>query len=228
MTGFVAPDFDNEPIPGLPGMLPVGETIVWQGKPETNEVWVHVFKARWIAAYFAAMLGWLLVTGLYFGRGSDDIIMSLIIMAAAGAAVLGIFRAFAAGVHRTTVYTITNRRVVMRIGIALPTAFNLPFCEMESADVLKRANGSGNIALRFKPDIRLNWAVFFPHVRGLKMSRTEPQMIGLADVVTAADILALQLHADIARRHTDAMPTAHDVTPNLAVIGPDTFQQAAE
>ena len=28
---------------------------------------------------------------------------------------------------RATVYTITTRRLVMRIGVALPTTFNLPF-----------------------------------------------------------------------------------------------------
>lgn len=223
MTGFVAPDFENEPIPGLPGMLPPGETIVWQGKPETNEVFVHVFRARWIAAYFAVMLAWLVVTGFHFGRAVDDIIVSLAIMALAGAAVLGIFRAFAAGVHRSTMYTITNRRVVMRIGMALPTAFNLPFCEMESVDVLRRANGTGNIALRFKPDIRLNWAVFWPHARGFRMARTEPQLIGLADVTGVADMLALQLHADIARRHA--------ADGQVAAAGPETaqpYREAAE
>lgn len=223
MTGFVAPDFENEPIPGLPGMLPPGETIVWQGRPETNEVFVHVFKARWVAGYFAVMLGWLVVTGLYFGRATDDIVMSLVVMALAGAAVLGIFRAFAAGVRRSTMYTVTNRRVVMRIGIALPTAFNLPFCEMENADVLRRANGSGNIALRFKPDIRLNWAVFWPHVRGLRMARTEPQMIGLADVSAVADMLSLQLHADVARRHAAGGQDAAQAPEPV-----ETFREAAE
>ena len=38
---------------------------------------------------------------------------------------------------RTTVYTITNRRVVMRFGVALPMSLNLPF-RMVAAAGLQR------------------------------------------------------------------------------------------
>ena len=40
---------------------------------------------------------------------------------------IGIALVFAWASARTTVYTITNRRVVMRFGIALPMTLNLPF-----------------------------------------------------------------------------------------------------
>lgn len=202
MTGFIAPDFDDTAVPGLPGPLPAGEHMVWQGKPETGLVLRHVFKARWIAAYFAVMVGWLLVTGLYFGRAPVDIAMSVVVMAVAGAMVIGFFWVYSVAIHRTTIYTLTTRRIVMRTGVALPTCFNLPFTEVEAVDVLERADGSGNMALRFKPDIRLSWMVFWPHVRGLRLARPEPQLTGLKDVRAVADQFATQLTAHLARRHS--------------------------
>lgn len=204
MTGFIAPEFDEKAHGGLPGPLPAGEHIVWQGSPQPAGIARHVLKTRWIAGYFGVMLAWLLATGFYFGRAGDDIVMSLVIMTLAGAIVIGLARWYAGAVARATVYTITEKRVVMKFGVALPTAFNLPFTEIESVDVLPRADGSGNIALRFQPDVRLAWLVFWPHVRGFRMARTEPQMICIDDVAGVADLLATQLHANLARTHRPA------------------------
>lgn len=223
MTGFIAPEFDEGANNGLPGPLPAGEHIIWQGRPNARAVGRHVMKTRWIAAYFGVMLAWLLITGFYFGRAADDIIVSLVIMAVAGAIVVGLFEWYAWGVHRTTIYTITTRRIVMKFGVALPTAFNLPFSEIEAVDVRKRAGGGGDIALRFKPDVRLAWLVFWPHVRGLRMGRPEPQMIGLDDVSEVTDLLSTQLHAHLARTH------AVDEAPVATVEGGlSAFPQAAE
>ena len=105
MTGFIAPEFDEGANNGLPGPLPAGEHIIWQGRPNARAVGRHVMKTRWIAAYFGVMLAWLLITGFYFGRAADDIVVSLVIMAAAGAI------AEALGVTRQAVHKRFARRV---------------------------------------------------------------------------------------------------------------------
>ena len=51
---------------------------------------------------------------------------------------------------RTTVYTITNRRVVMRFGAAIPKAINIPFGIIESAAIKPLAGDGGDIALVLK------------------------------------------------------------------------------
>ncbi len=38
-------------------------------------------------------------------------------------------------IARTTIYSITSRRVVMRFGVALPMTVNIPFKAIRSADV---------------------------------------------------------------------------------------------
>lgn len=201
MIGYVAPEFENEAVPGLPGPLPEGEYIVWQGSPSGKAVARHVLKARWIAAYFAVIVAWVLATGFYFERTVESIVVSTVLLTVSGLIVYGLARWFGHGVEKTSVYTITNRRVVMRIGIALPTAFNLPFREIRSADLKQHGDGTGDIALGFDDDVRLSWVVFWPHVRGFKMAHTQPQFLCLQDASEVADHLARQLTAFSAREH---------------------------
>ncbi len=47
----------------------------------------------------------------------------------------------------TTVYTITDRRVAMRIGIALTLTLNLPFKSVAAAQFKASSFGTGDIAL---------------------------------------------------------------------------------
>jgi hypothetical protein len=48
---------------------------------------------------------------------------------------------------KSTVYTLTNRRVAMRIGAALTMTLNLPFRKIVNANLGVRKNGTGTIAL---------------------------------------------------------------------------------
>ncbi|WP_306119747.1 MULTISPECIES: photosynthetic complex putative assembly protein PuhB [unclassified Roseitalea] len=224
MSGMIATEFDEKANAGLPGPLPEGEYIVWQGAPQAGPLARHALKTRWIAGYFGVLLAWLVVTGIYYERAMDDIVISLAIVGAAGGAILGMARWYAWGVARTTVYTITTRRIVMKFGIALPKAFNLPYAEIEAVDVRERGGGLGDIALRFKPDVRLAWLIFWPHVRGLRMARTEPQLVCIQDVGEVADLLARQLHAHVARTH-DVEQVLEGKPDDDAVV---PFPQAAE
>jgi len=38
--------------------LEPGEQILWQGRPEASALRRHLLKGRWLAAYFAVLLGW--------------------------------------------------------------------------------------------------------------------------------------------------------------------------
>ncbi len=48
----------------------------------------------------------------------------------AGIAAVGLLHLLAWGSARTTIYTLTNRRIVMRIGMAVPKCINLPLTEI--------------------------------------------------------------------------------------------------
>ncbi|MEN0002027.1 MAG: photosynthetic complex putative assembly protein PuhB [Pseudomonadota bacterium] len=222
MVGYVAPDYENEAVPGLPGPLPEGEHMVWQGSPSARRMAQQALKMRWIVGYFALLTAWLLVSGLYLGRTAESIIMSMLIMSLAGALVAGFLWLIARSVARSTIYTITSKRIVMRYGIVLPTAFNLPYSEFEAVDARVNVDGSGDIALRLKEPNRLAWLVFWPHVRGFRMARTEPQLTGLDDAATPAEHLKTQLSVYLARNHRA------DELQSVAHVTDETLPVAAE
>ncbi len=191
-------EYDFEPIRGLPGHLPEGETILWQGAPQWRSFAVSALKTRWIGVYFAALFALSAAGGSLFGM-----IATLI-----GAAVsLGLLALFAVLVARTTVYTITNRRVVLRIGVALNTCINLPLKLIGAADLRQLDKRHGDIALTLTGRHRLGYAVLWPHARPFRLAQPQPMLRALADPSAVADILARACAAQVAITVTeDALP----------------------
>lgn len=120
MKQFVAREHEIEPVPGLPGYLPEGEDMLWQGRPSARLVARHVLKNRWIAGYFVVLAAWAVLGGLYDGRPVAGIVFSVAVLTALAALVIGMLELFAWAVEKTTLYTITSRRVVIRFGVAFP------------------------------------------------------------------------------------------------------------
>ena len=46
-------EIEVEAIPGLPGELPPGEYVIWQGRPQWKAFARETFSLRWLAGYFA-------------------------------------------------------------------------------------------------------------------------------------------------------------------------------
>lgn len=193
MSETGGPEHDYEPVPGLPGRLPEGEMILWQGAPSSAQVSRRIMKTRWIAGYFAVLVIWNVSAGIYDGRMVSEILFSSGALAILCGMAIALLEAFAWGVQKTTMYTITNKRVVMRIGVALSATFNLPFTRIVSADMREDKNGCGDIALTLAPGDKLSWLVFWPHVRGFRKGALIPQMICLKDVAIAGNVLSAAL-----------------------------------
>ena len=188
-------DFEKEPIPGLPAHLPEGEHIVWQGKPDLGEFMRSAAHSHKIATYFGLLAVWRLSTGLYDARPLIDVVSSIVWTIGLGAVVVGLCWLFAKLAQRTTIYTITNKRVVMRFGIALPVTFNLPYSQVTSADVKRLGNDTGTIALTLKEHTKISWPILWPHVRAWKLARPQPCLRAIADIDDVATKLATQLQA---------------------------------
>ena len=90
---------------------------------------------------------------------------------------------------RTTVYTVTNKRVVMRLGIVLTVSFNLPFMQIASADVRMVQNGFGDITLALKGADRIGWVHLWPSVRPWRIAKPEPTLRAVPDVQILAEKL---------------------------------------
>lgn len=180
-------DFLPEGTPrGLPGPLPAGERILWQGAPTTAGVLVRVFHARPVMAWFAA-------TATAFALASDSLPAALAVAGPTlliGTAGLGLLTVLAWLTHRTTVYTITDRRVVLHAGIALPVTVNLPFPQIERAGLRAFGDGSGDVPLQLRSGVRVAYLQLWPHGRPWRLSRPEPMMRSVPDAAAVADILA--------------------------------------
>lgn len=182
-----------EPIPGLPAKLPEGEHILWQGSPDRRAFLDTVLKIRWVFAYVGAVLAWNIGTAFYDGKGFAEIILGTVLTVLLGAMVYAMAYWFAKAVENSTIYTITNKRVVMRFGIAIRVTFNLPFSQMTSADVKVLDDQSGSISLTLKDHTKISWAILWPHARPWKFANPCPTLRAVKDVKTPADILAQAL-----------------------------------
>jgi len=182
-------EHELEPQFGLPETLPAGESVQWQGVPDRARIAREVFHLRGVAVYFLAILA-LRAIFQYHDSGS---------VAQTVAAVTWLLPIFATGylilwvlahlVARTTAYTITDRRVVMRVGIVLSLTFNIPFARIQAAQVRRSRDGGGDIVLELVPGDKIAWAHLWPHVRPWRVAIPQPMLRGLPAVEVPARLL---------------------------------------
>lgn len=190
MSQFVIREHEIEPLPGLPGVPPAGEVVLWQGRPSSALVARHLLKVRWIVGYFLILASWAVVAGLNDGQPAGGILFSVAVLTALAGVLIGMIELFAWAVEKTTLYTITTERVVMRFGVAISMTLNLPFRQIDSVSLAKIGEKAGVIAIALLPGQRLSWLIQWPHVRAFRFSKPEPSLIFLADAEQAAKVLS--------------------------------------
>jgi hypothetical protein len=211
-------------IEGAPEALPEGEQILWEGKPDRAALARHAFHTRGLTVYFTVVIGlWALNTRK--ALESDAFMTMLLLQVGLAALAIGIAHALAYASARTTTYAVTDKRVVLRIGIVLPMTLNLPYRFVEGASTRVFKDGSGQIAVQLTASERLAWLVLWPHVRPWRVSRPEPLLRGLRDFETVGRILrdaAMQdLPADSTERPSlTPAPPATGSTTGVGVPSP--------
>lgn len=167
-------EYEIEPIRGLPGNLPKGEIVVWQGSPNWQSFARAVFHTRLVIAWFV------IVASLAFVGGGTGLVGALTTLAVAvlGLGVLGLLAWTGA---RATIYTLTNRRLVMRFGAAVPKAVNLPLSKIGSADVRSLGGGFVDIVLSPTERFPLGWLQTWPHVRPWKVADPQPMLRAVSE-----------------------------------------------
>lgn len=201
-------DFAFEAMPGLPERPPLGEDILWQGKPAAYALARDAYSLHWIAGYFAVIVLWRAATGYGDGGLALAFAMGLPYLML-GALGLAVIYGLAWIQARTTIYTLTTARVVMRIGAALPVTFNLPFLQVGAANLDLRRDGTGTIALDTLGKTRISYLIAWPHVRPWRMAKTEPALRSIPDAQRVAALLAEAAEARLSvPQVTRTMPLA--------------------
>jgi hypothetical protein len=186
-------EYEFEPVPGLPEALPPGEEILWQGAPRWQALARRAFHSRKVLFYFALL--WVGSVGmkLYGGAPLGPTLGNSVYLAVPLLLVLVLLSLLALAMARTTLYTITNRRVVMRIGVALQMTINLPFTKIGGAALREYGDGLGDIPLALTVKTRVPYWVLWPHARPWHFSPAQPMLRSIPDVANVARTLAAAL-----------------------------------
>jgi hypothetical protein len=185
---------------GLPEALPDGEYILWQGQPEWKSLARTAFHVRQVIAYFAVILA---LRGI-FAYGDDGSVIGAVLSALwllpLAMIAVGILATMAWCSAKTSAYTVTNKRIIMRVGIVLNVTFNIPFRSIEAAGLRQFTDGSGDIPLQLIRGEHIAYLHLWPHVRPWEVARTQPMMRSVANVARLGTLLADAMAASSASR----------------------------
>jgi hypothetical protein len=182
-------DFKFEPVRGLPEALPEGEHILWQGSPAPLRLARDALGLTWVAGYFVLLTVWRVgVSSTYvsFGEALAHGIPFLVVGMLACLLIFGLAYMQA----RSAVYTLTNKRVAMRIGAALTMTLNLPYTQIGNAGLDAKKSGHGTLAFELIGDTRFSYLMTWPHVRPWHMSKTQPAFRSIPDAHKVAEIFS--------------------------------------
>jgi hypothetical protein len=179
----------------LPEPLPEGERVLWQQAPAWKPFSRRVFLLDKIAIYFLLIIAWVATSAYFEGDGMIAVARALSWSVPPALGVLGLIALVSWLYARTSVYTITSKRVVITSGLALESSANLPFSKIDRADLKTFRDNTGDIDLEISGP-RLLYSMLWPHVRFLRLKRPKPVLRGILQPERVAEILGKALAAD--------------------------------
>ncbi len=190
-------EHDQEAEPGIPEPLPGNEQVLWKGGPEFRSLLLGSFRLRALLAYFGLLLAVQLGVALSTGSSAKDAVGTTAGFAVLALVVILLVTAYARLAARATLFTVTDRRVVLRTGVALPVSVNLPYGLIESAELRLQKDGSGDISLLPAAGHRVSWMLLWPMVKSFRWMRVRPVLRGLRNAEDVAQILGEALRASL-------------------------------
>lgn len=215
-----APEHEFEAEYGLPEALPEGEKLLWQGSPDWRVMAREAMHVRSLAIYFAVLLVWRGVTVAEDGASTLQVATTVGILTALAIVALGVLTLMGWLIAKTSVYTITDQRVVMRVGVVLTITFNLPYRTIESAGLRLNKDGSGDIPLTLAGADRIAFVHLWPHVRPWQVKRTQPMLRALPQAEAVAQLMAQALAASAGQAVADATPAVTAAAPTVQAHRP--------
>lgn len=175
--------------------LPAGERMLWQGRPDWWRLALGAFQLKAVGVYFLAFALWRFgITYWETGTLLAALHAVLTLLPPLGLGVsLIMFLSFLTA--RSTTFTITERRLVLRFGVALPSQLNVPLKDVESAAVRLYSDGSGDIPLTLPDAGRPSYFQLWPYARPWRLVRSEPMLRAVPDAAAVSRLLSEALVA---------------------------------
>ena len=168
------------------------ETILWEGRPTTAGLARRLFHLKALLGYFAVLAVWDLASAYSAGFRANAALVGLTWVALAAVAVAALTFGAAWVVAITTRYTLTDKRLVLQIGVALPIALTLPLHRIGSADLRLYPDGSGDIPLALG-DGQIAYLLLWPHARPWRFKVSQPMLRSVPEAREVATVLSRAL-----------------------------------
>ena len=181
-------DFDQ--FKELPAPLPVGERVIWQGKPSFKGLALRSFHIREVAIYFGLVLIWRLWSNWSSGVSAGEAVTSALWLIVPAISSIAVLAGLAWLFQRAACYTITSKRVLFQFGVALPMTMNIPLGQIANAALKTCRDGSGDIPLQLSDSKRISYLLLWPHIRPWRMRMPEPMLNSVPDAAKVAMKLA--------------------------------------
>lgn len=174
--------------------LAPGESVIWAGQPSLRRVARDALHLRGIAVYFGLLF---VLDAAQAWKKSIPLAQALhdtVPLVAITCLVLAILGLVSYLVSRSR-YTITNHRVILRYGIAMPATLSIPLSQIVSTAVATNDDGTADVALALKSGNHMPYLKLWPHARAWHVSQPQPMLRCLADGGQVATTLARALQA---------------------------------
>jgi hypothetical protein len=157
------------------------EKVLWKGRPTLSLLARTAFHTHKLAFYFAVLIAIALATG----RSEAAVVAAVL-----GTALLAILYLLAWLSARSTLYILTDTRLIMRIGMAIETRINIPLKQITSANLRMRGKDHGDIAFELSGDRILGTVLLWPHVRPWHYAHPQPMLRAVPDAAALAQLIA--------------------------------------
>lgn len=168
-----------EPIRGLPEVPPEGEYILWQGSPTVRSIMHRVMHLGMVTLYFTALFAWAAYAFVGDGLALPQALGAASIIIVPLGFLLFLLAFLAWAIAKTSVYTVTNRRIVLRVGVALSKAVNIPFAQIVGAEERTCRDGTVDIAVHMTDEARPHYLFLWPHVKPRNWRQVKPLLRGI-------------------------------------------------
>lgn len=158
------------------------EKVLWKGRPSIGLLARSAFHAHTLGLYMAAL------AGIAVAIGNAN---AAIVAASLGVVLVALLYVLAWASARSTLYILTDTRLIMRIGMAIETRINVPLKQVTAANLrLHGKDGRGDIAFDLAGERMLGVVLLWPHVRPWHFARPQPMLRAVPDAANLAQMIA--------------------------------------
>ena len=168
--------------------IPNGESILWKGRPSLWGFSWNLFGLKWITLYLS-ILSIVSVARFFASDFYTAFYVDFLPFFLSGIFASIILICLAATQTYSTVYIITENRVIIKTGAALSFLISMPFKKIKEVNLQKRGASIGTISFELLSEKRVPYISCWPSVRPWKFKGTQPAFSCIGSVDEVATIL---------------------------------------